>query len=140
MNGITARYEPVHPALNATGAQRRVFIVASVLAAVALLLTIAGPGISHHYGELSPYHSHLFLSGSAHHTHSSIGTTHTHTESGDVVSLSSDAGSSAPGLQIVPVEGEAPVTAHVEHSSPVIYEFSLVIAEPDPPDRPPISS
>ena len=42
-----------------------VWIVLSALAALALFMTIAGPGLTHHYAELTPFHSQVSSFGPA---------------------------------------------------------------------------
>jgi len=116
------------------------FIAASLLATVALFLAVVGPGLSHHYAELTPYHSHVFLNGESEHTHNSIDSAHSHSESEDVVNVTSDTGSGAAGIHIALVSDQVELPLDLARSVQTPYDFSLAMTIPDPPDRPPITS
>lgn len=118
----------------------RMFIAASLLATVALFLAVVGPGLSHHYAELTPYHSHVFLDGDWEHSHDSVSDDHSHAESEDIVNVTSDTGSGVGGIHIAPVSDHVDLPLDLTRSIQTTYDFSLAMVIPNPPDRPPISS
>jgi hypothetical protein len=120
-------------------APSRAFAVAAVLAAIGLILTVVGPTFSHHYAEISPYHSHIYLSGETQHVHGISGAEHEHDGTG-VVSVGDDSGAGLASIDIAPAPADA-----LDLGSPVrlgfpIYQFTLKVVVAVPPDRPPVFS
>ena len=117
----------------------------SALAALALLMTIAGPGLTHHYAEFTPFHAHIFHGATVSHVHGlngSIYHDHTGGTAPDVVSVSGDSGASAgiAGFSIVPPTERSLIEPdglwHPADEAPFIYADP----EPDVLERPPVAS
>jgi hypothetical protein len=121
---------------------RGMWLLLSALAAFALLMTVAGPSLSHHYAELTPAHSHAFFGDHTAHEHGAADSAHHNGETPDVVSTSDGAGASAGVVSLLiapPVERGLVEPSGLWHSVPdTITGYSS--PEPEPPDRPPIAS
>lgn len=121
---------------------RGAWLLLSALAALALLMTVAGPSLSHHYAELTPAHSHIYLSHHIGHEHVAAGA-HTHNaETPDVVNVSGDTGVSAGvvSLQIAPPAQHVLIEPHGLWHSAAEHAFVYSEPMPEPPDRPPIAA
>ncbi len=111
---------------------------AAVLAVAAMLLMVTGPVLSHHYAEISPYHTHVFLSdvSADQHSHDTVGH---HDEGGEsgILSVSDSSAAGSGPVQFV-VSSGTPLTPHLMTSFEV-YEVETVGADGfmRPPERPP---
>jgi hypothetical protein len=121
---------------------RGAWLLLSALAAFALLMTVAGPGLTHHYAELTPAHSHVFLGDHTIHGHGASGTAHHNGEIPEVVSTSDGTGASAGAVSLLmapPLERGLVEPSGLWHSVP---DRTVAYSSPElePPDRPPIAS
>ena len=113
----------------------------SLVMALAVLMPVAGPALSHHYAESSPVHSHLFLTGDTVHVHR-FGSAHEHSGAAqDIVSYSDDTGLGLTGgMQIVLSHAHGPnLQGGIETLQSEGTSFHSEVI-PEPPSRPPVYS
>ena len=109
----------------------------ALCAAVALMLSVIGPAVDHHFAERQPGHRHIFLDGTVGHTHQGNGV-HDHDEHGVPVIGSDAAVNLADSDLSAPAKPVAPNASMVGGLRPDLPEARLIATLGDdarPPDR-----
>ncbi len=128
----------VNRVLRLAGSWRSAWLIANTLAVVALMAVVAGPSISHHYAESSPFHSHVFSYAGLTPDHVHTGESHDHPgEPGEVLSVS-DHTAAGPGMIAIAVDISYDIRPRlISNVGPALTESGQHQGVIEPPERPP---